>query len=162
MSVTAKVIGLDSLRAKLRALPNDSKKPVRDAINGGALAVEREAKTRVQRGKRSGRIYIRNYGRKFTGEWFLRRKGIVHQASAPGEPPKSDTGYLASHITTVLDMDGLGANVESQAEYSKHLEFGTSKMAARPFLFPSFERLKPKIKERIAQALNAAFKKRNS
>jgi HK97 gp10 family phage protein len=148
VSVIAKVQGLDRLKAKLRALPTDAKKPVRDAINASALAVEREAKTTVQRGQRSGIIYKR--GRR------------THQASAPGEPAKSDTGYLASHITTVLDMDGLGANVESQAEYSKHLEFGTSKMAARPFLFPSFERLKPKIKERIAQALNAAFKKRNS
>jgi HK97 gp10 family phage protein len=147
VSITAKVEGLDSLKRKLKALQADAQRPVKDAIRGGALAVEREAKTTVQRGQRSGRIYFRGKTRR------------PHQASAPGEPPKSDTGYLASHITTVLDADGLGASVESQSDYSKSLEFGTSKMAARPFLFPSFERLKPRIKERIAQALNAAFRK---
>jgi HK97 gp10 family phage protein len=145
VTATAKLEGLDRLKRKLRALDANAKNPVRQAIAAGALAVEREAKTSVQRGTRTGRVYFRGT-----------RK---HQASAPGEPPKSDTGYLAAHITTVVDLDGLGASVESQAAYAKALEFGTTKMAARPYLFPAFEKLKTKIKQRVGDAVAQALKK---
>jgi HK97 gp10 family phage protein len=55
-------------------------------------------------------------------------------------------GYLASNVHVVIDPDRLGASVESRAEYSAHLEFGTSKMGARPFLQPALEENKPKIR----------------
>ncbi|CAB4176540.1 phge_HK97_gp10, phage protein, HK97 gp10 family [uncultured Caudovirales phage] len=138
------MIGKDALKKRLKTLGEQSLKEVRIALNSAALAVERTAKTSVQRGTKSGRIY--------------KRKGIVHRASAPGEPPASDTGYLAAHITTVLDLDGLGANVESQAEYSRYLEFGTAKMGARPFLFPAFEQNKDRIKANLSAAIKRALK----
>ena len=36
----------------------------------------------------------------------------------------------------------------SQAKYSSALEFGTSKMGARPFMQPSAEEVRPKIRRR--------------
>ena len=39
--------------------------------------------------------------------------------------------------------------VESNALYSSFLEFGTSKMLPRPFLFPATERSRPKIVEAV-------------
>ena len=66
-----------------------------------------------------------------------------HTASAKGEPPASDTGFLVSNITSKIK--GTTGEVTSSAEYSKHLEYGTSNMAARPFMFPSLEQNKPKI-----------------
>ncbi|MGY9060028.1 MAG: HK97-gp10 family putative phage morphogenesis protein [Candidatus Puniceispirillales bacterium] len=35
--------------------------------------------------------------------------------------------------------------VQSNADYSKYLEYGTSKMLARPFLFPASEKSTAKI-----------------
>ena len=70
----------------------------------------------------------------------------VHTQSAPGEAPATDTGYLASHLQFKIDADGLGADVESTAEYSSYLEFGTSQMAERPFLQPALEEARPKIR----------------
>ena len=70
----------------------------------------------------------------------------IHVASLEGNPPNTDTGYLASNVHVVIDPDRLGASVESRAEYSAHLEFGTSKMGARPFLQPALEENKPKIR----------------
>lgn len=145
MTIRAQITGMDELRRRLRGLDAALQAPVRQAINASALAVERQAKIFVQRGQRTGRLYPR--GRRW------------HRASAPGEPPKSDTGYLASHITTVLDLDGFAANVEAQAEYSRHLEFGTTKMAARPFLFPAFEMHRAAIRRYITDALVRVFRR---
>jgi HK97 gp10 family phage protein len=79
----------------------------------------------------------------------------THKASAAGEPPATDTGFLVSNIFLNVDADGLGASVESRAEYSSFLEFGTSKMGARPFMQPALEENKPKIRRLAGQMVKA-------
>lgn len=74
-----------------------------------------------------------------------------HTASAPGKPPNTDTGYLANNIYLVIDQDGRGAEVESRAEYSEALEFGTRNMLARPFLQPALESKRAKIRSMFAK-----------
>lgn len=74
----------------------------------------------------------------------------THTASAEGQPPKSDTGFLASNIVVNLDKRNLAVDVESKADYSIHLEFGTQNMKARPFMFPALEENKPKIRRMFA------------
>lgn len=62
----------------------------------------------------------------------------LHQASAPGEPPAVDTGaYRASWTwdTTVLP-NAVILRVGSEDEIAPYLEFGTSRMAARPHIRP--------------------------
>lgn len=73
------------------------------------------------------------------------RGGRSHTASAAGQPPNTDTGYLASNIHLVLDADKMGCSVESRADYSEALEYGTSNMAARPFMQPALEENRKKI-----------------
>lgn len=53
-----------------------------------------------------------------------------------------DTGYLREHIDTDLSrlLPDLVALVVSGADYSRFLEFGTSRMAAQPFMRPAYER----------------------
>jgi len=66
-----------------------------------------------------------------------------HRASAPGEPPAIDTGLLVNTIGVMQEpgsASGLKAIVTPNADYAPHLEFGTTKMAPRPFLRPAFER----------------------
>lgn len=73
----------------------------------------------------------------------------VRRASAPGEAPAIDTGTLANSIQA--RKTGLGsAVVEVGAEYGTHLELGTRKMAARPFLKPATERAWAKFLEALA------------
>jgi len=74
-----------------------------------------------------------------------------HTASTAGNPPNSDTGYLASNIFVKKDNNGEGASVESRADYSEALEFGTSKMGARPFLQPALEENRRKIIQMYAK-----------
>lgn len=67
----------------------------------------------------------------------------IHRASAPGEPPAVLTGRLRSSIASDLKKNSvkIGTNVE----YAKWLEFGTSRMEARPFLRPALERNRREI-----------------
>lgn len=52
--------------------------------------------------------------------------------SAPGNPPYKQTGRLRSSIT--WELVGLVGRVGTNVRYSRFLELGTRKMAARPFL----------------------------
>ena len=91
----------------------------------------------ITEGNKSGRTYT--------------RRGISHTASAAGEYPAADTGVLHTNIFTDVDSNGLGGSVESRAKYSEFLEFGTSKMAARPFMQPSAEATRPKLRRRLRE-----------
>jgi len=97
---------------------------------------------------------------------------IWHIASSPGQPPAVDTGRLRASITWALS-DGSGSKGGSKAQegdvlstppasgkdlvlvvgtnvyYGKYLELGTRKMAARPFIRPSFNRNRQSIKSML-------------
>ena len=107
---------------------------MRRLVGRAANLVRNTAVISINQGAKSGGIYEKYNPRR------------THRASAAGEPPATDTGYLVSNIFTNIDTDGLGASVESRAAYSSFLEFGTSKMAARPFLQPALEENKPRIR----------------
>ena len=68
-----------------------------------------------------------------------------HRASAPGEYPATDTGYLAQNISSTMSVDRLTGRITSEAEYSKDLEYGRNGVAARPFMQPSLEKNRRKI-----------------
>lgn len=70
--------------------------------------------------------------------------GKNHVPSAPGEAPNRDTGNLQAHIEAT-NPKNLVAQVTSSADYAAALEFGTSKMAARPYMKPARDIEKPKI-----------------
>ena len=88
-----------------------------------------------------------------SGIQYPRRKGgtKMHTASAPGEAPATDTGFLRSNIVAEVEKTTLTAIVESRAKYSEFLEFGTRNMKPRPFMFPALEENKPKIRRLFAK-----------
>lgn len=86
-----------------------------------ANLVRTEAIRLILRTPKSGRTYT--------------RRGVTHQASAPGEAPASDTGALVGGIR--VEHQGLSATIISSASQSKALEHGTSRMRPRPFMRPA-------------------------
>ena len=73
----------------------------------------------------------------------------THRASAAGQPPANDTGFLVSQITMKVKSNSNGSvegSIISAAPYSKALEFGTTTMQARPFMQPALKRNERKIK----------------
>lgn len=145
MAIRAKIDGLPRLQRRLKAIGTEGVDEVARAIAVSALDVQSQAQRSIQRGARSGVIVTRG--------------GTAHQRSAPGEFPKTDTGRLVSQISHEIDTDRLGASVGTNIEYGPYLEFGTRTMAARPWLQPTFERLKGKIRDRIAKAMRTAERK---
>lgn len=61
--------------------------------------------------------------------------------STPGDPPYSRTGNLRANIVAVKNFVG----TTRRAFYGRFVEFGTRRAAARPFLRPALERMRPVI-----------------
>jgi HK97 gp10 family phage protein len=59
--------------------------------------------------------------------------------SKPGEPPHRDTSRLIQSIHSSVVQVGykITGTVNVPVEYAQHLEYGTPKMAARPFARPT-------------------------
>jgi hypothetical protein len=72
-------------------------------------------------------------------------------ASAPGLPPRTDTGRLAS--SGRVEPTPQGANVVFPVSYAVHLEYGTSRIQPRPFLGPAAERQAPRLVQRVQAAV---------
>jgi HK97 gp10 family phage protein len=83
--------------------------------------------------------------------------GKNHVPSLPGEPPNEDTGTLRTHIETT-QVAPLKVEVSSNAPYAAALEFGTSKMLARPYMQPATNRKRKDVAELVRKAVNAATK----
>lgn len=62
------------------------------------------------------------------------RRGRIHVASAPGEAPAVDTGFLINSIQTVIKSD-TEAQITIGAEYAEALEFDKN----RPFVRPAID-----------------------
>jgi len=59
------------------------------------------------------------------------------------------TGYLRENIKTHIEDGGLSAEVISHAEYSMHVEYGTSKQIAQQFMTPAFFKAKSHFERSI-------------
>lgn len=71
-----------------------------------------------------------------------------------------DTGRLRGSITHKFNesMGGIEANIGTNVEYANFVEYGTRKMAARPFLNPAFDAETQGLEDRIERAIRAAFR----
>ena len=106
--------------------------PFQEVVKGGGQQIRNEAIKSIQTGSKSGIVYQKYNPRR------------EHRASAPGQAPASDTGNLVSKI--IVKQKGQDVtSVESNANYSAYLEYGTSKMQPRPFMLPAFEKSKKPI-----------------
>ena len=87
-----------------------------------------------------------------TGRVYGRRR---HRASAPGEAPAIDFAHLRKGIKHTITKLGrmnwrlaIGVTEQSgRAEVAKHLEFGTSRIEARPMWRPALQRLRALLRK---------------
>lgn len=113
---------------------------IRTMLETRAFLVENEAK-RLLRGSGAGRLYTTRFWRDKSGRLRKGGRRVPHRASAPGDPPATDTGRLLNSVAHTVGSDGAGpyAHIEARTNYSLYLELGTRDMAPRPFLRPALE-----------------------
>ena len=84
--------------------------------------------------------------------------GAGHVPSAPGEAPNRDTGNLQAHLVSA-QTGPLTAEVRSEAAYASALEFGTSKMAARPYMRPARDKQAGPAQRRLVEQINRLIRR---
>jgi HK97 gp10 family phage protein len=128
----AKVIGAKEHSDRMKSLTApEAVRQVGAALFAAGQEVQVEAQLSITRGAVSGKGHI---------------------PSKPGEPPKNDTGVLANNIETT-QTGPLTVEVSSNAPYSAALEFGTSKMAERPFMRPAAQAKRARVTELVRGAV---------
>lgn len=110
------------------------------AVFRGTELVHETGTQKILSGPATGKVY--------------KRRGVEHQASAPGEAPASDTGNLAQDSETEYTTDGLTGSAVWRAIYAARLENGFTgtdsqgrayNMEPRPFALPSLVEKKNEI-----------------
>ena len=119
------------------------RKAVEIGLTKWGLVAVAHAQRLILDGPKTGRIYVKG--------------SVVHQASAPGEAPANETGRLLASLHFEITPSGTVLRVLAGTDYAAYLEFGTSKMEARPFLRRAINETSEQglkfIREEIGKAL---------
>jgi len=148
MEVNVQIEGLDRLARSSKALQAGIEKEIAAGLFASAKKIEGDAKKSILTGQKSGRVYVRG--------------NVSHQSSAPGEAPASDTGRLVNSINGELVKGALESIVRAGSgvvKYARMLEFGTVRMAARPFFTPAVESNRRWIADRMKEAVRRAIQR---
>lgn len=116
-------------------------------IAGEMIATE--VRRNIQKSPRGGVTYV------------LTDPNRVHKASAAGESPATDLGFLVRSIQTEPDMPNLRIRIlslKSIAPYAKRLEFGdlSAGLLPRPFMFKALAAKKQKAIDIIQKSVSQA------
>jgi len=139
--VKVEIKGLKEVQDAIRSFDGDISRQLNLIVNAAALESINDVKKAIQGPPKTGRKY--------------QRGTVVHQASAPGQAPATDTGFLVSSIYNE-DRGYLSKAIGSRLEYAFYLEFGTRKIAARPSWVPAVERAIPNMLKRVNIAIAKA------
>jgi HK97 gp10 family phage protein len=147
MADTKNLTGFKELAAALRALgPKVVRNGLRSAVSAGAAVVRNEARQRapVDTGEMRRDIQIKRERDSQGGDSVSARYSVFVRSGKQSR------------------LSGKGRNVQKDSFYWRYVEFGTSKMAAKPFLRPAFEAKKEAavqaIGDRLGERIEAAAK----
>jgi hypothetical protein len=84
--------------------------------------------------------------------------GKGHVRSRPGEPPNQEFGDLANNIETT-HPEPLRVIVGSYAPHASPLEFGTSRMEARPYVVPARNNKRRAVVDKVERAVAYAVRR---
>lgn len=136
--------------------------PVKDVLRDMAQALRAAELAAIVSGAPSGRIYRRGR-RRFRSNRAGNVKGGIaiafHRASAPGQPPASDSGGLARSLAAAVAAPAgksVSASVRSKAFYGFMLESGTVRIRPRPSLVPEARKMTDEFVSRIQAVLDEA------
>jgi len=168
--IDVKINGIQEVQKTIHAFGAEVVAEVRKALNATGLEMLTDVREAIKNGPKTGTIYYRIPGKNymtiragsadgppvaFIPGGGKRNLSLTHQASAPDQPPASDTGILAGSIYYKL-IGNYSVAVGSRLPYSAHLEFGTMKIKKRPAWLPAAERAAPRLEKRLARIIAQA------
>lgn len=124
--ISGKILGVAALQKRAQKIADAFEDGRNKAVQESTLAIHREAIKLIQENT-DGRPDIR-YGPK-------RNVNV----SNPGDPPNTDTGRLVQSIKFDFSSEGDVGMVGSNLKYAAWLEFGTERVAPRPWLSTAVE-----------------------
>lgn len=95
--------------------------------------------------------------------YFTNNKTKAHHPSLPGNPPAPDTGNLRNSIRYEVhdegsEIYGVVGSTQNDPDYAVFTEYGTNKMAPRPWLRPAMQKNDEWIRKSIANAVANTLK----
>ena len=141
-----------------------------DIISANIEGIERGLKIAMIQLQTELRITLSGMGHGVGYFGGAKGKGSFRTRSAPGQPPAVDTGtlrnsvqskpqYIAGTGMTSIVLTGLVAGVNKDARIPRWLEYGTSRMKARPFIAPSLEAIRPSVAGTISDQMKRSIKR---
>jgi HK97 gp10 family phage protein len=119
---------------------------IRARIEHGAGDVVEWAKHRIENSAKDSLL---------EGKSGVQYPRLPNRSSAPGEAPANQFGGLSAGIVGKM-ISPLRARVSSGAFYAGYLEYGTSKMGARPHMEPALRKTEPEFISRIISMIQGA------
>jgi HK97 gp10 family phage protein len=147
MKIFGSVSGSGKIEAKIAALSEGSTEATKNALIDAVLAVQATAIKSIQSHMSVDHIETRYKPKR------------QQEVSEPMAPPNSDLGKLAQSIEQNIDLIHLTGQVGTNLKYGAWLEFGTNKMAPRPWLYPAVQQNKDKIREMFETNFKDAISK---
>ena len=128
MSFTTRstMTGMEDIQQRLADLIQEGEGTIERMSNFVAQSTAQRAKNNIKKSIPLGRYYYRE------------NPGRTVRASAPGQAPADDTGFLLRSISFQKYTSG-SAFAYVNAFYGADLEFGTDQISPRPFFLPAFE-----------------------
>ena len=160
MSKTVRIEGLKALDQALRQLPDRvARNGLRASVYAGAKVVRDEARRRAPKA-------AEDLGPNQPPPGTLKRSVIMKQVREISSQHKQ-TFFVTVRHGKKYRKQGKKGKLSQDAWYWRFVEFGTRKMAARPFLRPAFEAkrmqaalaIKTRLQERIAKAVQQLHSK---
>lgn len=144
--IQAEITGLEPVLARLKELgPGLQRRALRTGVRKGANIVRKSAQDAAP--KRSGAM-AKNIRVQFASRTARREGGVAFRIGVRGgaQQPGSETRYARSKKGRAG-----GAAAGGSTWYWRLVEFGTSKMAAQPFMRPALQKNISKIIDTVAR-----------
>lgn len=142
MADSMNLTGFKELADALRELgPRVARNTLRRSVAAGATVIKTDARARAP---------------KDTGE-MTKDILVKRERDTKGEMSATYSVFVRSGKKSRLA--GKGRDVQKDSYYWKFVEFGTSKMAAKPFLRPAFESRKEEAVKTIGKTLDEGIQK---
>jgi hypothetical protein len=143
MATTIRLEGLANLQSALEKMGPEMQAAASKAVDVTGLQLREDIQKRYTNTPQTGKRY--------------KRGAKIHIASSPGNAPAVDTGRLRASVL-FRKVGPATVDVLTRVKYGAWLEFGTSRIAARPAWVPAVEAMRPRFLKRLEAVIAGTYK----